>query len=207
VFNSAQDQYISMPTTASAPLFALDWDHPLTMMIWVKTTETVGSIILAKEENSGKYRGPYLVIDTGMSGGVAPPGAGRFALLIQGTPSGPMGTGGNFLGVEAVTSGSINDGNWHFLVGTYDGSGQASGIKLYVDGAAAPTILFGNGNSLNGLTTLNTVPVAIGARDTGGVPYGGLLDEAGGISGDWELSVKRLARAASMCCFNFLPRP
>jgi hypothetical protein len=176
LFTSARDQYVNIPSAASSPLFALDWNHPLTMMIWVKTTDTTGSIILAKEENSGKYRGPYLFVDGG-PGGIAPPGAGRFGLIIQATvTTGPGVTGGNFLALEALNS--INDGNWHFLVGTYDGSGQANGIKLYVDGEAAPTVVVGNGNSLNGLTTLNNVPVTIGSRDTGGVPYGGLLDEA-----------------------------
>jgi hypothetical protein len=37
VFNIAQSQYISMPTTASNALFGLDWYHPLTMLIWAKT--------------------------------------------------------------------------------------------------------------------------------------------------------------------------
>ena len=60
-FNAAQDQYISMPTTASNQLFALDWYHPLTMMIWAKTGNTSNSMILfAKEANSGNYAGPYL---------------------------------------------------------------------------------------------------------------------------------------------------
>jgi hypothetical protein len=177
VFNSAQSQYISMPGTAGGSLFALDWFHPLTMMIWVKTTNSTGSIILAKEENGANLRGPYLAIDNGGTGGIAPPGAGRPVLIIQATPTtGPGLTGGNFLAVEAQTS--INDGNWHFLVGTYDGSGQAAGIKLYIDGAAAATVVAGNGNSLQSLTTLNTVPVSIGARDMGGSPYNGLLAEA-----------------------------
>jgi len=176
VFNIAQDQYISMPTTASNQLFALDWYHPLTMTIWAKTGYTTNNMILfAKEANSGNYSGPYLAIDNG-PGGVAPQGSGRLAFLLQATPSAAGGVGGNFLGVEAMVS--VNDGNWHFLVATYDGGGHASGIRLYVDGVAMSTTLFGNGDSLNGMTTLNNVPVAISARDMGGVPYDGLLAEA-----------------------------
>jgi len=176
VFNIAQDQYISMPTTASNQLFALDWYHPLTMTIWAKTGYTTNNMILfAKEANSGNYSGPYLAIDNG-PGGVAPQGSGRLAFVLQATPSAAGGVGGNFLGVEATVS--VNDGNWHFLVATYDGGGHARGIRLYVDGVAVSTTLFGNGDSLNGITTLNNVPVTIGARDTGGVPYAGLLAEA-----------------------------
>src|SRR4029077_3904811 len=64
--NNAQDQYISMPTTASSPLFALDWNHPLTMMAWVKTTYSAGNmILLGKEENSGNFRGPHIMVDNG----------------------------------------------------------------------------------------------------------------------------------------------
>lgn len=176
VFQVTQDQYISVPSTASSPLFALDWYHRLTMMIWVKTGNTTNTMIFfAKEANSGNYSGPYLAMDNG-PGGVAPQGSGRFAFLLQATPSAAGGVGGNFLGVEAQVS--VNDGKWHFLVATYDGSGQATGIQLYVDGVAASTILFGNGNSLNGLTTLNDVPVAIGSRDMGGDSYDGLLADA-----------------------------
>jgi hypothetical protein len=175
-FNAAQDQYISMPTTASNQLFALDWYHPLTMMIWAKTGNTSNSMILfAKEANSGNYTGPYLVIDNG-PGGVAPQGSGHFAFLLQATPSAAGGVGGNFLGAEATVS--VNDGNWHLLVATYDGDGHVSGVHLYVDGVAVSSTVFGNGDSLDGLTILNNVPVTIGARDTGGVPYAGLLAEA-----------------------------
>jgi Concanavalin A-like lectin/glucanases superfamily len=166
-FNNAQSQYISMPTTASSPLYALDWNHPLTMMVWVKTTYTAGDmVLLSKEENSGNFRGPYLFMDNGDTGSV-PKGSGRFAMLIE---SGPT----NSIWVE--TSASVNDGNWHFLVGTYDGSGQAGGVQLYIDGNSVSTVA--RSNTLNNGTTLNSVPAAIGARDTGGQPFNGLLDEA-----------------------------
>ena len=166
-FNNAQAQYLSMPTTASSPLFALDWNHPLTLMVWVKTTFTTGNmILLGKEENSGNFRGPYIMVDNGDSG-LVPKGSGRFAMVI-------ISGIGNSIWVE--TSVAVNDGAWHFLVGTYDGSGQAGGIQLYVDGNAVSMITVMN--NLNNGTSLNSVPVAIGARDTGGVPFNGLLDEA-----------------------------
>jgi Concanavalin A-like lectin/glucanases superfamily len=165
-FNNAQDQYISMPTTASSPLFALEWNHPLTMMVWVKTTYTAASmVLLAKVENSGNFRGPSIFVDNGESGSV-PRGSGRFAMQLE---SGV----GSYILVE--TSASVTDGNWHFLVGTYDGSGAAGGVQLYIDGAAASTII--SSNTLSSSTILNSVPVAIGSRDTGGAPFNGLLDE------------------------------
>jgi hypothetical protein len=167
VFNASQDQYISIPGSASGTLFALDWFHPFTMMIWMKTGYTSGDmILLAKEENSGLYRGPYLVISNG-DDGKTPKGAGRLVPLFQATTT-------NYLGVETGTA--VNDGSWHFVVSTYDGSGQAAGLRVYVDGALAATSIYSN--TLNGLTTLNSVPVTIGSRDGGGVPFDGLLAEA-----------------------------
>jgi hypothetical protein len=150
VFNSAQSQYISMPGTASGTLFALDWFHPFTMMTWAKTGYTSSNMfLLAKEENSGNYRGPYLA-DNGTTPS-APTGAGRFGLLLQGTPSNGTPATGNELWVETLTP--VNDGKWHFLVATYDGSGEAGGIQLYVDGSAVATSMLAS--TLNGLTTLN----------------------------------------------------
>jgi hypothetical protein len=147
-------------------LFALEWNHPLTMMVWLKTTYTAGNmILLAKEENSGNFRGPYIIVDNGDSGSV-PKGAGRFAMLIESGTS-------NYIAVE--TAAAVNDGNWHFLVGAYDGSGQAGGVQLYIDGNAVPTITVLN--TLSNGTILNNVPVAIGSRDTGGAPSNGLLNE------------------------------
>ncbi len=99
-FSRAGTQYISFNSTGSAPLFQLDFNHPLTMMVWVKTTDTISSILMAKSENSGNFRGPFLFLDNGGANGVAPQGAGRFAMLIQNTaPTGAGFTGGNFLGV------------------------------------------------------------------------------------------------------------
>jgi hypothetical protein len=173
-FTSANVQYISVPGTASGSLFALDWNHPLTFMIWAKTGNASSNmILLAKEENSGNYRGPYMVIDNGDVPS-APKGAGRLGFLFQATPSNGTATSGNYLFVQSLAS--VVDGNWHFLVATYDGSGQAGGVHLYIDGTAAATTVYAN--TLNGLTVLNTVPVTIGSRDGGGGPYNGLLDEA-----------------------------
>src|SRR5690348_14110684 len=37
IFNISQDQYITMPMTATGSVFALDGNHPFSMMIWAKT--------------------------------------------------------------------------------------------------------------------------------------------------------------------------
>jgi hypothetical protein len=177
VFNGATGQSITMPTTASASLFQLDLYHPLTLIIWARTAwNSNNTVLFAKQEGMGNFHGFGISLDNG-EGGTTPLGGGRIAVFLQANPSSGSGAGGNFLGVETLTP--VNDGNWHFLVFTYDGTGQAGGIKVYVDGAAAPTNLYGNGNSLNGLSILNNVPVEIGARGaTDYRTFNGLLAEA-----------------------------
>jgi len=88
----------------------------------------------------------------------APKGSGRFGLNLQATVSNGTPTSGNYLLVDSLVS--VNAGAWHFLVATYDGSGQTGGIKLYVDGSAVARPH--TRGTLNGLTTLNNVPVTIG---------------------------------------------
>jgi hypothetical protein len=168
-FNNILGPYIRIPAgePAAGTLFDIDGFQPITMMAWVKTTATSNSmIVLAKEENTGNFRGQDLFIDNGNDGAV-PGGSGRFGMRIVSTP-------GNGLRVESGVS--VNDGNWHFLAGAYDGSGQAGGIRLYLDGVPVATFTVQNG--LSGGSTLNNVPVTIGSRDSGGSAYNGLLDEA-----------------------------
>lgn len=166
----AQSQYISIGAgePALGTLFDLDLTHPFSMMIWVKTNYTAHDMfLLAKAENVSPFRGFGLVIDNGDTPGSSPKNAGRFGLSLSDGPN-------DFVLVDTLTS--VTDGNWHFLVATYDGSGQPGGIRLYVDGApVATTIAI---NVFNGSSILNNSPVTIGARDGGGVPYTGLLDEA-----------------------------
>jgi hypothetical protein len=168
-FNSSLNQFVNIPAgepTASS-LFDLEWNHAFTMMIWVKTSE-VGSILLAKEEGSSAFRGPYIFIDSG-GDGVEPVGSGRFAVHINSSSS-------SVNGIRVSSNVSVNDNLWHFVAATYDGSGQASGVRLYVDGN--PVAMNIRQNNLNGGTILNNAPVTIGSRDGGTSPTNGLLDEA-----------------------------
>jgi Concanavalin A-like lectin/glucanases superfamily len=166
VLNNTLTQYIPIPGTASSPLFVLDWNHPFSMMLWLKTSFTTSDMIpLAKEESSGNFRGSYLVISNG-DNGRDPRGSGRVIFIAESTAT-------DYIGVE--TTNSVNDGNWHFLVATYDGSGQPSGMHIYVDGSQANTTVYSN--TLNSETIVNNVPVTIGSRDGGSEPVNGSISE------------------------------
>lgn len=76
--------------------------------------------------------------------------------------------------VETSSVTDMNDGNWHNVCITYDGSGTAAGVKMYIDAAQ------------KGLTTLNDGLVSdplnsgvfsIGSRSGGGTNFVGNIDE------------------------------
>jgi hypothetical protein len=87
--------------------------------------------------------------------------------------------GGNPFGIGVKTN-ALTPNSWAFLAVTYDGSGRAAGMNVYVNGIKDTTIFVDN---LGGRTTLNNVPVTIGHR--GGVgpgaggskPFQGSMDE------------------------------
>jgi len=98
--------------------------NDLTMMCWVKTTATPST-----------YQG--LVTKDGFSS--------DFSLLAHHTNVGDITFGGDGLG--QLSGGMINDGIWHFIVGTRDGS--AGKLKLYIDGALIDSAVGGTGTLSN----------------------------------------------------------
>ena len=80
-------------------------------------------------------------------------------------------------GVKVLSVETIKPFRWHHCFATYDGSGNSSGVRLYIDGAPAEFIV-----SLDGLTktTKITAPFRIGMREPGSSglePMRGQLDE------------------------------
>ena len=75
--------------------------------------------------------------------------------------------------IEAVTRDAVTDKIWHHLVVNYNGSKQASGLQVLVDGR--PLSLTINRDTLDGSIS-NAEPLRIGRRDAG-MGFHGLLDE------------------------------
>jgi hypothetical protein len=75
-----------------------------------------------------------------------------------------------------VTSSGLtpNDGNWHHILATYDGTSNADGLKLYVDGATPFTA-----TALStGIRSVSSVEATIGATSGGGaLRLEGTVDE------------------------------
>lgn len=92
---------------------------------------------------------------------------------------------GNVLGTDyqrIISSATVDDGAWHFGVGTWDGSS----LRLYLDGASAATAV--TWANAPGYRTPNYVRVGVQTDDRGGPPanlsfFTGTLDEVFFING------------------------
>jgi hypothetical protein len=71
---------------------------------------------------------------------------------------------------------NFNDGNWHHIVITYNGSSKASGVKLYVDGELQPVnnIIL---DTLTGSTYRGSLALGGMVGRTDNIEYDGLLDD------------------------------
>lgn len=134
--------------------------NAFTLEAWVKTTQTNGSSIIGKQDTSTAYKGYRLFwIDT----------SGQPRLWLSNNAA----AGANLLGVYGSVQ--INDGAWHHVVASYDGSSTPGGIKFYVDG-----MINSNTTEYNTLsaTILNNINLEIGRGGSGGQqnPYTGQID-------------------------------
>jgi len=101
--------------------------------------------------------------------------AQNFHLYMTGSPAGHIGLGNGY-GYGTITSvKNVADGNWHLVVGEYDGSTSTGGdglLHIYIDGA------------LDSSGTPSTTPATaagsnwrIGQFIAGGTPFHGALDD------------------------------
>ena len=169
VLNSSQGQYVNISAGEPGPstTFDLSASQPFTLMAWVKTANQGLSTMIVVGKVDASQTGYALVINNNPP--FAPLGAGRFGLLLD--------SQGMLSEVESTVS--VNDGAWHFLVGTYAGSGQQAGIQLYLDGAPVPTLAAPQHPQVAG-SILNNSALTIGAIPAVGSAapsFEGLIDE------------------------------
>jgi sugar lactone lactonase YvrE len=126
-----------------------------TLEAWVKTTSPTSSTIMGKMNNASPYKGYGMIMYTD----------GRIFFQLINTYS------TNALEVRGTTS--VNDGTWHHVAVTYDGSSDDSGVKIYIDGVADATTT--QYDSLSASIT-NTNNFRIGAKDNGNF-FPGHIDE------------------------------
>lgn len=79
--------------------------------------------------------------------------------------------------IEVCSTIPINDGAWHQVAFTYNGTGLAAGVKIYVDGQLDPAPIIAK-DTLAGNSIRNTTSFTIGARDDGAYHgFTGAIDE------------------------------
>ncbi len=136
-----------------------------TAMAWVKTTGQALAVmpVMAKVDPDTST-GWGLLVDNGGNNGVntsLTAGSGRVAF-------GFFAQGSAILTIESAVA--INDGNWHLLAGSSDGTGQVSGLHIYIDGN--PTFTTALASTGPG-SPLNNAVFTIGNAQNGGIPFEG----------------------------------
>jgi Concanavalin A-like lectin/glucanases superfamily len=151
-------------------------DQPLS---GVNTSETVlNEFIAAKRQVNAPFKGYAIFIRTGQQPvcedmNVTPPGAGVLTFFVDGSDTGNCPRD-HAVVVRGVTA--LNDGQWHHVAETYDGSGVASGVTLYVDGALDGMLT--QRDNLGSNSILHNEDFTIGAgTGNGPQPFRGLIDE------------------------------
>lgn len=143
-------------------IFDNDGTQSMSWTLWFKTSSTTSNErFISKGDSSGTPDG-YAI---GHSAGAI-----RFVMRAGNSTS-------NNINLTSVAS-SYNDGDWHFLCVTYDGSKSASGVTIRVDGLGL--VMTGSDN----LTGNPSVPdaFAISLKHGGGAVFDGLIRD--------------------VCCFN-----
>jgi len=162
VFNSSKTQAVNI---SAGNTFNFSFTQPFTLMAWVKTANQGLSPMTVIGKIDGTQTGYALVINNGSPFGTQ--GAGHFGLFLEAQG-----------GISQVQSNvSVNDGAWHFLAVTSDGSGLLTGVQLYLDGAQVASTAGPNSVSSS---IVNNVALSIGGLPSAGSsfsPFEGLIDE------------------------------
>ncbi|NQZ77133.1 MAG: DUF2341 domain-containing protein, partial [Ekhidna sp.] len=163
--------YIDIPDSPSLSMPLAT--EAFTLSVWVKTTDGGGDIISSLFNVTGGSLRGYSI---------------RFLsnelsfLFISNWSSDAIRV--------ATSAAALNDDEWHHLVATYDGSADATGVTIYVDGVATSTDITQLVSNLSPTdVTDHEGPLYIGRRPNGGQQLTASVDEArvirGVLDADW----------------------
>lgn len=126
------------------PALRFDRNDTFSFSCWFKTDSGAGqypAIMGLLHENNSNETGILLLIE-----GFASWNPGSVAFMLAHDNPGNVE-------IYLNTNTTFNDGNWHHVVGTYDGSGVASGVDLFVDGVDVATTVRRNTLGANDFTS------------------------------------------------------
>ncbi len=127
------------------------WSNTLDAMswaAWVDLTDATSSTFLAKYTESGNLREWRFHLTSGDDL--------QFIISDEDDAVSPNAT------LDSLTDTAISESTWVFLTATYDGSANASGINLYVDGALVASTDTDDANFTSGRDTTATVELGMG---------------------------------------------
>ena len=120
-------------------------DKPFSVSAWVSpATPGATGAIVARMDSPSKFRGWDLWMQAGMVG----------MHVINAWPDDAL---------KVVAKKALEPGKWHHVAATYDGSGKAAGVKIYVNGELQQTTV--EADKLKS-TIKTTVPLKVGQRNT-----------------------------------------
>lgn len=138
------DEYITM-----GDVLGLDSDDPRTISCWFRTTDATGNLVSKRDVTLGVESGYSLAYVSGQ---------------IQFSVS-------RFSGLPDIltirTNSTFNDGSWHHVLVTYDGSLAASGADIWVDGVSQTLTV--QQDTLTG-PSLTSASFNLGGRNDGSGP-------------------------------------
>lgn len=148
-------------TLANESNFDFETTDPFSVSCWMKTSTASIQILVAKMLNSSPFTGWDMYISA--------TGEIFFQIISDATVA------DEFINAATTASG-FNDGEWHHVVGTYDGSESINGVKVYVDGIARPVTASATQDAVSSSMLQNTA-VSVGARGAGGFELTGHMDD------------------------------
>ena len=144
--------------TNSGNIAAVNFDRldPFTIEAWIQTLGTGLQTVVGMQEEIGGGTGYRMFLNDS---------------LLRMSFNNTSGT--NQLAVNAQGS-NINDGQWHHIAVTHDGTGTAAGISLFIDGEKYPNQIVQD-NLVS--STISTANFSIGSRNGVEQFFNGLIDQ------------------------------
>jgi hypothetical protein len=154
VLDRSRSQFISLSAQGSVG-FNLGSFHAFTAIAWIRTLGLRHMAIVSKIDQTAGWT---MSVNSG---------AGHLGLIL--------GAGGN-IGIGIETAVAVNDGVWHLVAATYDGSGKVNGVRFYVDGVGVAAAA-GSIDTLGNASILNSAQVTIGGASDGSDGFEGEMND------------------------------
>jgi len=146
VFFNGTNEYLDLATDAD---FDFNYNTPYSLSAWVGTTSNAAQAPISKMNSTDSYRGWDMYLYQGKVSAHLTHTWSSSAIKVTTTTAMP----------------TVNDGDGHSIVITYDGSTNANGMTIYIDGTSASIDI--NNDNLGNDDTTNSIDINIGRREYG----------------------------------------